>query len=82
MKWVKLGKLFEANGQRNWMTSHTACPTPFVLSETKIRVYFGTRNSQQRPHIGYVDFEFSEEGGIELRDIKYPGSEARRMGVF
>lgn len=69
MKWVKLGKLFEANGQREWMSSHTACPTPFLPSETKVRVYFGTRNSRQRPHIGYVDFGFSDEEGFELSDI-------------
>ncbi|MGA6826583.1 hypothetical protein ACO9S2_03095 [Nitrospira sp. NS4] len=42
------------------MASHTACPIPLVLGGGLVRVYFGTRDTDQRPRIGYVVLDMAE----------------------
>lgn len=49
-------KLFQANGQQPWICSHTALPIPFDLDNGKVRVYFGARDIQSSPSIGYYEF--------------------------
>jgi hypothetical protein len=53
--WRKLGRLLVADGQQPWMQSHTAVPTPLPLGDDRVRVYFGTRDAEQRPHVGWAD---------------------------
>lgn len=38
------------------MQSHAACPQAFHLSEDCYRIFFGTRDRNQRPHIAYLDY--------------------------
>lgn len=54
LNWQKLGRIFKADGQRGWMASHTAMPQALVM-EGFVRVFFGARDSKNRPHIGYID---------------------------
>jgi hypothetical protein len=60
MRWRKLGSLFRAAGQRPWMQSHTALPTPLALDDGRLRIYFGTRDASQRPHVGWLDAELGD----------------------
>jgi hypothetical protein len=55
--WHKVDRLFQASGQQSWMQSHTAVPTPLVLGDAEVRIYFGTRDASQRPHVGWLDVE-------------------------
>ncbi len=57
MKWVKHGLIFRAAGQHAWMQSHTAVPVPLRVGGDNYRVYFGTRDQENRPHIGYVELD-------------------------
>jgi hypothetical protein len=57
--WRKTGRLFCATGQQPWMRSHTAVPTPLVTGEAQARIYFGTRDECQRPHVGWLDVDLS-----------------------
>lgn len=52
--WKKIGRIFVAEGQRPWMYSHTACPVPLHISGDQYRIYFGTRDSENHPSIGFV----------------------------
>lgn len=54
MKWRKLGSVFCAAGQYEWMQSHTACPIPLSIGEGYYRIYYGARDAMQRPRVGYV----------------------------
>jgi len=65
--WLKIGKIFEASGQREWMCSHTACPSPYLINDDLLRVYFGTRDSANRPSIGFI--EMSTCGSFEVEKI-------------
>lgn len=58
--WIKLGRLFQAKGQRDWMVSHTATPSVRNLGHGGFRVYFGTRDGLGRPRVGYVETNVRE----------------------
>lgn len=54
MAWVKRGLLIEPRRQAPWVGSHAALPV--VLETTAgTRVYFSSRDTANRSHIGYAD---------------------------
>lgn len=63
-QWRRLGKIFDpgSQGVAPWMVEFAQCPTPLVLDDATVRVYFATRPSRDgdgmyvaRP--GYVDLD-------------------------
>lgn len=56
MKWQRLGRIFKAEGQADWLISHTAMPMVHVRDEC-VRIYFGSRNKDNQPHISWIDIE-------------------------
>lgn len=62
--WEKLGCIFKAQGQRAWMQSHTAMPMVLPLKDDLYRIYFGTRDAQQSPQVGYVDIDIKNPQDI------------------
>ena len=76
MKWRKLGMIFNADGQREWMSSHAANPIAEHLGDDQFRIYFGCRDRQNRSHIGAVDIEFRPEPrviGLAEEPLVSPG---------
>ena len=61
MRWRKLGHLFSASGQQPWMQTHAANPTAETLPDGHVRVYFSTRDAQNRSHIGAAVIELRSE---------------------
>ena len=57
MNWCKQGLIFSPSGQYPWMQTHAVCPIPLRLEGDLYRVYFGCRDAQNHPHIGYVEFD-------------------------
>ena len=57
MKWHKRGLIYKAEGQYWWNKTHAAVPTVDIVNENVWRVYFGSRDSANRSHIGYIDVE-------------------------
>jgi predicted GH43/DUF377 family glycosyl hydrolase len=67
MTWTKLGRVFDPSQHRSgdWMREFAQCPTPFLLDERRLRVYFACRPprdgaSQYVSHPGYVDLDRHE----------------------
>lgn len=56
-RWKKLGLLFEPDRTRWWMRSHAACPCTLALSDDVVRVYFSSRDAEQRSHTGWVEID-------------------------
>lgn len=53
-----------------WCTHHTILPTPYLISENEIRVYFGGTDKNYYGHLGYVDVQISiNENKFEIKDI-------------
>jgi predicted GH43/DUF377 family glycosyl hydrolase len=63
MKWIKKGLIFKAEGQCEWMHSHTQCPFALNFGDF-IRVYFSTREDYKdgmcRAFGGFVDLDKSD----------------------
>ena len=62
-----MGKIFEANEQRDWMCSHATVPTPLYLGEEKFRIYFSTRDSFLRNQVGFIEIKLREK--VEITHI-------------
>jgi hypothetical protein len=53
--WRRLGMVFSASGEFPWMASHASYPTPLVLKDGLIRVYFSPRDMANRSSITSLD---------------------------
>ena len=76
MRWEKLGRVFVANGQADWMRTHAAWPRAVHLRDGRFRAYFSTRDAHRRSHIGFVDFDVRHPGKIlalSSRPVLSPG---------
>lgn len=66
-KWTKLGKVFNPSEAKtaDWMQEYAQLPSPLIISEDVIRVYFATRPQrdaelQYVSRSGYVDLDRSD----------------------
>lgn len=79
MKWIKIGFFTVPRGKYSWMESHAQLPTPMVLSDSKVRIFFASRSTNQRSHIAFVDLDICAEGkkvqviNISSEPIMAPG---------
>ncbi len=53
-QWKKMGVVFEVNQNSEWMHSHASFPKAFVMDD-RIRVFFTTRDKNNRGRTAYVD---------------------------
>ena len=58
--WLKLGRIFEHPTNFAWSHTHAALPTPFILNDQKIRVFYTTRDEDQRSRVSYFDISRKE----------------------
>jgi hypothetical protein len=81
MKWRKLGKLFQPPGDLDWARSHAANPTPELIEGDIFRIYFSSRDTNNRSSIGYVVVDLSSDPRVlEVPDapVLRPGD----LGMF
>ena len=64
--WKKLGRIFTAEGQYPWMLTHAATPFAASSDEDAIRCYFCTRDSNNRAHIAYIDFDMGSRKVVNI----------------
>lgn len=62
MKWRKIGFFAVPRGKHPWMQSHAQLPTPIVLEDGLVRVFFASRDTNQRSHVAYTDLAISADG--------------------
>ncbi len=54
MKWKKLGLIFSPAGETVWMQSHAAVPTAEHIGNGYFRIYFSSRDVDNRSFTGFV----------------------------
>ena len=54
---VKKGFLFKPNGEKDWSRSHAQVPTVDKIDESTWRIYYATRDAENRSRISYIDVE-------------------------
>ena len=55
--WEKKGKIFETKKELNWSKTHTALPTPFFINSNVLRIYYTSRDKDQKSRISYLDVD-------------------------
>lgn len=60
-RWKKIKHVFEPQGEYPWMVSHAANPFVVQLNENTLRIYFTSRDAENRSHITYADFDASQD---------------------
>lgn len=76
MKWEKLGLVFEPRRGSNWMCSHAAAPAPLKLTHSVCRIYFASRDMNNRSHVGYFDIDLDhpiQVLGVSEKPVLVPG---------
>ena len=57
MKWKKLGHIFVADGQSEWLHTHATLPIARPLGDFRYRIYFTPRDRQNRSNVSWLDID-------------------------
>lgn len=81
MVWRKLGWIFCASGQHDWMQTHAANPVAEHLHDDRFRIYFSCRDRDNRSSIGFVEIDLKQPQEI-LRISEQPVVSPGEWGTF
>lgn len=56
--WHKRGLIFSPDGRRPWMRTHASNPVALALGGGDYRVFFTSRDENNRAHVGFIDLDF------------------------
>jgi hypothetical protein len=80
IRWRKLGLVFAADATRPWSRSHAQVPTPLLLGD-RIRVFYSTRNADNRTSTGFFDVATDDPTRV-IHDHATPVLGPSRPGGF
>ena len=79
--WNKKGVIFDVNSYNDWMVSHACVPTPLLIDDETIRIYYAPRNKFGKSIPTYIDVNSRNPS-----DVKYihksPILELGELGTF
>lgn len=81
MSWVKRGLVYTVTGEVPWARSHAQVPTVDVLDDERWRIYFSTRDEQNRSRTTFVDVKARDPSRV-LYERAEPILELGRPGAF
>ncbi|MFO0389451.1 MAG: hypothetical protein ACK502_07010 [Alphaproteobacteria bacterium] len=81
MKWRKLGQIFCADKQSDWMYSHAMIPIAEQQDGDLYRIYFSPRDKYNRGHGAYLEIDMREPLKV-LRLHEQPVLEPGELGCF
>jgi hypothetical protein len=81
MKWKKLGLIFCANKNSEWMQTHASLPFADHLKNNDYRIFFSSRNSDNRAQVGYIDIDITQPNEI-LNQSENPVLSIGDLGSF
>jgi hypothetical protein len=80
-RWIKRGRIFQVDGQQPWMAHHAAIPTPNLLEDDTVRIYFGPRDQHGRTRTTYLDADAADPARITYLHDR-PVLDLGRLGTF
>jgi hypothetical protein len=81
VRWRKLGRLFCGEGQFPWMQSHASQPFAEPIDGDLYRIYFTSRDKQNRSHVGWLEIDIAHPDRI-LRLAEMPLLAPGPLGSF
>jgi len=79
--WHKKGLIFTPNKSVFWQKSHAALPTRLFLGGNNYRIYFTSRDSQNKTYVGYFEIDLKEPEKI-VRISNKPVLSPGPLGYF
>lgn len=76
MTWDRLGLIFEPTRDVGWAASHATAPTPLKIKEGVWRVFYSSRDLENRSHVGWFDINLDDPHrliGVSNQPILSPG---------
>jgi hypothetical protein len=64
MKWEKKGVIFCPSGDSAWMVTHVSIPVVDVVENSRLRLYFGTRDNRNRSFPGYLEVDAADPSRV------------------
>ena len=64
MRWIKKGLIFKTYHNFPWMISHSQVPVVDRLDDKKLRVYFGTRDAENRTTVTFIEVDANEPNKV------------------
>ena len=81
MIWRKLGLIYKPKGQYSWNINYASVPTPILIQNKILRVYFASRDRKNRCHTSFVDLNIDNP-----KEVLYEHNEAvispGHLGMF
>jgi hypothetical protein len=80
-QWRRLGLVYAPDGTRPWARAHAMLPTPLMLSDDRVRVYFASTDENTVGRIGYVELDAREPLRVQALAAN-PVLDIGRAGAF
>lgn len=81
MEIIKLGLIYSVNGKNGFDISHCHKPTPIIIDEHTVRVYFGARDENNKTRITFVDLDSKNPSKLKYIHKK-PILDLGKTGTF
>lgn len=81
MEWIKKGRILAPRASDGWMSSHSSQPTPLVTNAAELRIFFASRDVQNRSRVGLVDVSLDDPGCV-LAEYEEPVLDLGKLGAF
>lgn len=81
MKWIKHGLIYTPRGNRFWNRTHASVPTVDMISDEVWRIYFSSRDEQNRSLTSFIEVEAGNPKNI-LYEHPTPILPLGKLGAF
>lgn len=81
MNWEKLGQIFVANRQNEWMYSHASNAVIESFNGDIARIYFTCRDQKSKSYIAYIDIDFGNDFKV-IKVSEFPVLSPGEAGLF
>lgn len=81
MVWCKKGIIFTPNTKLYWSKTHAQVPTAEIIDENKIRIYYSSRDLNNRSYISYIEVSAFDPSEI-LYCLPEPILGLGKLGTF
>ncbi|MHC8492109.1 glycoside hydrolase family protein [Thalassospira sp. SM2505] len=74
--WQKLGLIFTPDSSLSWSKSHASLPVPLQINDSLYRVFYASRDENNRSHVGSFDIDLkrpTEVLAVSKRPVLAPG---------
>jgi len=80
--WKPLGRIFKTEAMAPWAVSHASHPLPLGIGQNRLRIYFSTRDEQNRSSAASIEVDIDGERFDVVRGPEGPHFGPGKRGFF